>query len=322
MYRTITDILDSDKSFRSIVEDLLQSIKLNGYHTENFTVLCTHNQTKTFLVNERIVVKLSVSERIAQTDVAKCYKNWKLNNIPTLEVIKSGSTDSFEFLITKYVNAVDGDNLTLGSIQSLDLANQLGSIAAKLHSSKPSKILYLNSEVTDFSSWLEYNQEKLDRRCNRLASKGLISNLQIQKVQNKLARLAERKCDLVELHGDIGPHNALVDSSTGSIKALHDPDPLLGDPLFDIAYYIQALKREYKKHQKKFGDGTINKIPEIEHFMFGYKSESSFILTDKDLRIIESYESLLYINKLDYRSCYDPINELTAIKELLAESLI
>ena len=321
MYPVIEKVLDNEQTYQSLVKQLINTVVFSDYQITGFNTLCTHTQTITFLVNKRLVVKLSVSDRLSQNDVAKCYTNWRLNNIPTLDVIASGSTERFEYLVTKYIEAIDGNKLALQSHQSFNLASELGTIAAKLHSSKPSEISYLNSGVDSFDTWLKYNRQKLDRRCDRLYAKGLLSNKEMRRVKNKFEGLQERDCELVELHGDLTPFNVLADSESGSVKALHDPDSLFGDPLHEVAYFTQSIKRQYKNLQSSKAMKDTGNYPEIERFTSSYKNQAGIKFSAKDISVINIYESALYINKLDYRSNFDPDNELPLIKELFLETL-
>lgn len=238
----------------------------------------------------RRIVKLREHGALAEAAV---YVEWGVHNVTTPSVLRAGSPGEdidWSYVVMEPVLDHDGNLAPLGTEIGEEHRNTLdfflGTNLAKMHKATGEhfgRLLDQNSEQLEFKSWNEYFNYKLTELESELRAK---LRLSIEEIMD-LNRLSE--LDYVRLpvyaHGDLGIYNILVRQINPFDGVIFDPNPLLADPYYDVAYVLNGKEVWLKKEIDM----------DTDLFLRAYKDESG--THNFDLRRLAAMRAFTAINR-------------------------
>lgn len=193
-------------------------LKFNGEQVRSVKEIKQGTDSKVFLVNLKYIFKFH-SEMVIRAE----YEFFTLNKSPLDEEIVYVDNE-FKFIVYKFI---ENDKS-----QIFDAKIVLGKLANYVNNYKSSSRAGYGFLFEECSSWGEFLKTELDDD-KAVALKALSEN-DYQKVLDAVSLLEDFSFEKKLMHGDFGMHNLLF--FNGKLAGVIDPQPMLGDPLYDFIF--------------------------------------------------------------------------------------
>lgn len=182
-------------------------------------VLSNKNNIQVYLLNEKFIVKKAATELIQSERLFFTMNRGKL-----FEKILYTKND---IIVYKFVpNKSNQIKLTAQNYEKY--SKQLKKV---INNYKELKIEGYGKIYTLKNSWSEFLFSEINSRIDTINDKE-----KTEKVIKVIKRLEEYPFKKKVIHGDLGIYNMIYNER--KIKLIIDPNPILGDKLYDVAYFL------------------------------------------------------------------------------------
>jgi aminoglycoside phosphotransferase (APT) family kinase protein len=240
------------------------------------------------------VLRLSSNPHWKAKNAERCYRTWRNMDIPVPEVFDSGENCGLQFII---MELLEGDIFTFSDSteQQVAVVQNMGTLLAAMHTVKVGGYGYLGDDGNGvFDSWRSY-------LTYRYTPSWIVETSHLKREHGELlnafvADMAYEQIRPVLLHGDFKPKNMFV-SAAGKVTAVIDPQPLGGDPMWDIAIYNHFIYREQIRQGKSFKDSAFTALR--SGFTDAYEQLRGCKLSEVELLRLSKYECLVDAEKVE-----------------------
>jgi aminoglycoside phosphotransferase (APT) family kinase protein len=233
------------------------------------------------------IVRLSCNPYCLATVVAWAYGQWRAFGVPVPNVFASGELNHVQYIRMEYMPGEAFAFTTPIDVQRKNLS-QMGAHLAAMRRVACSGYGYLNDfNKGKWASWHEFLRSNY--RPHWLVAAGHLELRPADKMQHFITGKYTKIGAAVLLHNDYKPKNMLVDGD--DITGLLDPQPMAGDPLWDIALCNHFIYREQARNGCDFDDPTYASLRSA--FYDGYQAELGRSLTADEQHTVAGYELLI-----------------------------
>lgn len=276
-----------------------------------------------------VVLKWRPRNGYSEADVAAMYEHWRELGVPTPEVYLVGSACGGEFIVLEYVHGSNGKLHGFSSEGRRRLMAQIGRMLAVMRSIPAPRHGFLGQEEPHGTEGLLSSlvNEEFHSSFKVLQNRNIIDESERQILEELAERTLSRGQAVAPtlLHGDLGVQNTISDSETGQLRAILDPVPLGGDPLYDLAVLKHFHTRE--RLAALALDASVAEIEEAyssgwQAVLEGYQTGISRPLATSELVQIDDWETLILARKTVFFLWHDRDRECQPVSKSLRGRLV
>ncbi len=286
---------------------LPQIDSIEDLRSEQVSVLGGGVNAAVYLVrssNKQVIIKLHYDGLEAE---AEALKAWKARHVRVPSVLDSGivlktknSKRPIKYLIQSAMLDKHGrivETCASYLVDKPDKARAIGRLLGKelnkLHSAIANRSFGEFSDspgnTAAYASWNAYMLGYLDAQTEYLKSIG-VSEKQLAGVQKYI-----EDCKFIKtgryLHGDFSIRNAAIKSHEPLAVALFDPNPLIGDPTWDVAVLFNNY--EYQKRRMEYDDRHRELYIRDQQLLAGFKQGYDRTIRKKRLKVAQLMQAAL-----------------------------
>lgn len=281
------------KASDAVASSILQAL----YPAKQPTIEQTIVRPKTVLYilkdgGSKMVLRLSDNSSYTAKTIAACYELWNSVGVPVPTVKAAGVENDVQYLLMDYIDEAPFD-FDLPEPAQLKMAADMGKLLAKMRSVHKKEYGPLDEDGNGtLAVWSEFLNPSAGEW---LAERGHITNQQAAKIQQFYDSTLLAGFEPTLLSGDFKPKSSFVQKN-GTVVALSDPRPVVGDPLWDFATFNHFVYRAQARKQKPFNDGFFNSLR--ASFKQAYEAELGRSLSAPEMRRLTLYEVLIDARKV------------------------
>ncbi|HEU4677642.1 MAG TPA: phosphotransferase [Candidatus Paceibacterota bacterium] len=290
--------------------------------------------------NELIVIKMRRDGIEAECEALEA---WRRVKVPVPTVLKMGTLadtktmTGVKYLLLDFVLDRSGDPAPTGAdylerhpSAAHRVGRLLGRTLARMHRAKTDRTFgeYADmghSNRSPYRSWNKYLLGYLDAYRPYLVSLGLTRKL-VKRLETTI-RDAEFGTVGTYVHGDYSLRNVMIDSRKPLRAVVFDPNPVIGDPSWDIAILMNNRDYALRRYAWEPQDQAYRKIAKreerfLEGFWASYRNASRERVPLSHIRIAQLLQTLLHLateERKEYARPEEKAVEIRSRRETLFE---
>jgi fructosamine-3-kinase len=252
-----------------------------------------------------------------------CFNQWKAVGVPVVDLVSYGSLNGYDFTLTKYIDTPEGNLINYTDAKRSKLAFDMGRCLAKIHTCVADGYGFINENGTGKdTSWIDFLNHRFLDPIESLVTRGLLDKDYLVKTQKIIKEFSNRSFLPVYLHTDYYAHNVFI-KQNGNLRSIADPNPMIGDPLLDLAYSGLINDLFASVEAKKSGDSETV-LPffkkEFNKLIQGYENARKSKLSEIELDQILKYKFLIYCQKYYWYIIHNDEGFIKIIERFLKSS--
>lgn len=295
---------------RSVIEEtkaLPEIDSVESLRDEQIDALGGGVDAATYLVkskDKQVVIKLSTNTIEAE---AEALKAWKEQGALVPEVSAHGTVPASKeddpkvmYLVQEAITDENGriaetaaNLLTYSPDKAREVGRLLGNELKKMHGAVSDRSFgdFVDStgNTAPFKTWNAYISGYLDEHRDYLKEIG-VSDEQLSQLQ-KFIDSESFVSQGVYLHGDFSIRNAAIRSYKPLKVFLFDPNPIVGDPAWDVAVLVNNY--EYQKRQMEHGADNQDLHERYKDLHDGFWKGYSLDISQQSLKLSQFFHTIL-----------------------------
>lgn len=291
---------------RSIIEEsqILPGVSsVKELRSEHLQTMGGGAEAATYLLNtpgKQLIIKFSYGGIAAE---AEALKVWKARHVRVPHMIAHGQVPAdqrVKYLVQQALVDYHGrvgetcaDYLLHKPEQSRSVGRLLGRELTKLHQAVAKRSFgdYADNlgNTAPYGSWNKYIMGYIDLHAEFLEQLG-VSQIQFEKLRDIIQKRRFLKCGRY-LHGDFSVRNAVVTSHEPLKVGVFDPNPIIGDPTWDIA--VMFNNRDYRRRRMKYDDHEHDLFRRDQQLVIGLQQGYGRQIDEGSLEISQLAQALL-----------------------------
>lgn len=251
---------DIIKQIRKKVEELM-NVKVDDIDIQMIESV-TNNFVYKIFSKESYIFKI-YKQRTWPEDGKLVFVNNKLieNHIDCAKIIEFNRNDSYfqnGFLIEELLPGVNADHIAFDLKSGNEFYKKLALVVTKIHRIRIENYGYIGSGVAEYTSFIDFMNDKYDEITSDLLKKKLIekkSLLEIKKSVIDRLRLCENLPPVLN-HGDLSTKNVMIDEH-GNLTLIDWDDAMSYNWMADIARLTYWMKFKYNDHEYEMYRNTF-----------------------------------------------------------------
>jgi|GEM_PF-1260828 len=314
----ITDAMPPDgKRVRAHAPKLIASVinetnalvsvaSIKELRTEHLQALSGGVDAATYLVNiphEQVIIKLSTHGLDAEAETIEA---WRKRHVRTPKVIKTGivprtrhNKQPIKYLVQQAMLDNEGrlietcaSYLVRAPHQARSVGRKLGHELGKIHSCvtrrRFGEFKDASGDRKSYTTWNAYMVEALRGQMKYLLQLGASEEV-IEKVLTVFKTQHYIKKGRY-LHGDFSIRNAAVKSYDPLKVSLFDPNPVIGDPSWDISFLRNNY--EFEKRRLAYDESQRDLYVRNQQLWIGFKQGYSRMIHEDNLRTAQLIQAI------------------------------
>lgn len=276
------------KYIASVINDskVLDSVKsIDELRPEHLQPLSGGVDAATYLVNlpkEQVIIKLGTEGVAAETEAIEAWRN---RHVRVPKILKKGivpatkgAKQQLYYLVQKAMLDTSGrlietaaDYLVYAPDKSRQVGRALGVELNKIHGSVSDRSFGefkdSSGSRSSYKTWNGYIIDAIKKQASYLKDLGVTD----EALANVLTNISEHHYVKKGryLHGDFSIRNTAVKSHDPLKVVLFDPNPLIGDPMWDVSFF--ANNAEYAKRRLNYDDSQKDLSVRDQQLWVGFK---------------------------------------------------
>lgn len=287
--------------------DVLPGVEsFEALRPEQLSVLAGGVDAATYLVRSgegQAIIKISDHDIESEVEALEA---WRRHRVRVPEVLATGvvpqtaSRKKLKYLIQKAILTKHGrlvetcaDYLVTSPEQSRIVGRLLGIELTKMHQAIAPRSFgeYADAagNTAAYQSWNAYMLGYLQLHAKYLVELGVDEN-DVQKIETYI-----KNCNFVVrgryLHGDFSIRNAAVKSYEPLKVSIFDPNPIVGDPTWDIAVLFNNY--EFHKRRMQYDNVQVDLYNRDKQLLTGFKQGYNRKIHDENLWVAQLMQAIL-----------------------------
>ena len=261
----------------------------------------------TYLINhpkEQVIIKIGVGGVSAE---AEAIEAWRKRHVRAPRMIATGvvpitkgTRQPYYYLVQQALLDTSGriietcaDYLVYAPHQARKVGRALGRQLNKIHSSVSNRFFgeFKDSpgSKANYKTWNGYVYDALAKERSFLKETVGISDEMIDGALRTIKNHSFIKKGRY-LHGDFSIRNVAVKSRDPLKVSVFDPNPIIGDPTWDVSFLINNY--EYEKRRLVYDDSQRDLYVRYQQLWIGFKQDYKRVINEQSLRVAQVIQAI------------------------------